>query len=458
MDRWARGLLRVLVVFLVLNIATSLLARTVLVVTPHSGHGRWVDLLGAVGLGVLLAMLAVLAVSWHTLRDLWRQAREATDRLDAVAATSHDWLWQATPDLVATYCSPATAEVLGYRPQEVLGRSFLDLLHPEDAVTARAILDTALATSTGWSDVELRWVHRDGALVTLQGSGVPILDTDGRVVGFRGTRRIAPPDGAAVRLREQARRRVEQTLAAHALDVAFQPIIDLTRGQWVGVEALTRFRDGRTPDIWFAEAHAVGLGVDLELLAIQTALAAVRDLPATVSVSVNASARVILDPAFARALTYPGIDLDRLVVEITEHELVTDYDLVNGALTPLRERGLQVAVDDTGAGYASFTHVLRLRPDIIKLDRSLLTGLPADPARRALVTAIVLLGLELDARLVAEGVETPEELRAVTDLGVDLAQGYHLARPALEHSVWRFWATKNWPQALDSAAAVTARD
>ncbi len=444
MDRRTRGMLRVLVVFVVLNLTISLLARTVLLLSPHSGHGRWVDLLGAVGLGVLLAMLGFFAVSWRTLRDLWRQARDAADRLDAVAATSHDWLWQTTPDMVAMYCSPATSELLGYRPQELLGRSLLDLIHPDDIAVARGIRDDAIRRSGGWSDVELRWMRRDGSLITLQGSGVPVLDATGEVVGFRGTRRVAPNHDTAAEDREQARGRVREALGQRAIEVALQPIIDVARGRWAGVEGLARFRDGRAPDIWFSEAHSVGMGVDLEILALGNCLAVLPDLPEDVSLSLNASPRVLLHPGFRDTLSRPGLDLSRLVVEITEHELVTDYDAVNAVLTPLREHGLQVAVDDTGAGYASFSHVLRLRPDIIKLDRSLLSGLHRDPARRALVTAIVLLGLELDARLVAEGVENAEELRAVMDLGVDLAQGYHLARPAVERSVWKHWAKRDW--------------
>jgi EAL domain-containing protein (putative c-di-GMP-specific phosphodiesterase class I) len=90
---------------------------------------------------------------------------------------------------------------------------------------------------------------------------------------------------------------------------------------------------------------------------------------------------------------------------------------------------MRLAVDDTGAGYASFAHVLRLRPDDIKLDRSLVAGIDSDAARRAFVTAIVLLALELEAAVTGEGVETPGELATLNTLGVDRAQGYHLGSP-----------------------------
>jgi EAL domain-containing protein (putative c-di-GMP-specific phosphodiesterase class I) len=138
-------------------------------------------------------------------------------------------------------------------------------------------------------------------------------------------------------------------------------------------------------------------------------------------------------------------------VEITEHRPVACYDDVLAALRPLREQGLHLAVDDTGAGYASFQHVLRLRPESIKLDRSLLSEITTDPARRSLVTAIVLLALDLGATVVAEGVEDEAELCALADLGVHLAQGYLLARPASDAAVQASWARLDWRPALPSA-------
>jgi EAL domain-containing protein (putative c-di-GMP-specific phosphodiesterase class I) len=160
--------------------------------------------------------------------------------------------------------------------------------------------------------------------------------------------------------------------------------------------------------------------------------------------SLNASPTLILDPAFATTLQASGVDLARVTVEITEHAAVAGYDDIRRALAPLREHGVRLAVDDTGAGYASFNHVLRLRPDIIKLDRSLLTDINIDPARRAFVTAIVLLALELDATVTGEGVETQEELDTLLTLGVEHAQGYYLARPDIGPATWQSWATRSW--------------
>jgi EAL domain-containing protein (putative c-di-GMP-specific phosphodiesterase class I) len=120
----------------------------------------------------------------------------------------------------------------------------------------------------------------------------------------------------------------------------------------------------------------------------------------------------------------------------------------------LRERGVRLAVDDTGAGYASLNHVLQLRPDIIKLDRSLVSHVPIDPARRALVTALVLLALELGSSVTAEGVETPLELTTLATLGVDHAQGYLLSAPTTKTEDWLRWWDRQWLTGESSASGV----
>ena len=122
--------------------------------------------------------------------------------------------------------------------------------------------------------------------------------------------------------------------------------------------------------------------------------------------------------------------MSSLVLEITEHEEIRDYSSVAKVLAPLRERGLRLAVDDAGAGYASLRHILQLRPDIIKLDRSLIQNLDQDDTEFFLATALASFARSTGAEIIAEGVETEGELQALKELDVDLAQGYLLARPA----------------------------
>ena len=391
--------------------------------------GRLGEGAGWLALAGLVLLIGVACWSQLRVRGLRQLLASRDDQLAAVGLTSHDWLWESSPELVATGCSPATAEMSGRRPEDIIGRGFPEFLAEEERPRIQAIVADAIAHRRGWVDEEVRWIHADGHAVVLQGSAVPVLDARGNLVGFRGTRRIAPVDAVERRRLVAATCRIRDVVDRQRLVVALQPIIDIGTGRWSAVEALARFADNRRPDLWFAEAHETGMGLDLELLAVTAALATLADLPDHVSLSVNASPGLIVDPRLAACLIRPGLPLERIIVEITEHAAVADYGDIRAALLPLRERGLRLAIDDTGAGYASFSHVLTLRPDIIKLDRSLIADIDTDLARRAFVTAIVLLALELGASVTAEGVETQEQLRFLAAEACDEVQGYLIGHP-----------------------------
>ena len=230
-------------------------------------------------------------------------------------------------------------------------------------------------------------------------------------------------------LRRQ-RERIQRVLAGEALSMVFQPIVGLRDRRVVGLEALARFAADprRTPDVWFKEAAGVGLLVDLELAAVQAALDDFDRLPGEAYLSVNLSPESVLSPRASELLTtIPG---GRLVIEVTEHAPVEDYETLDASLADLRAMGCRLAIDDTGAGFASLRHILTLAPDIIKLDITLTRGLDSDPARRALATALISFANEIGATLVAEGVETQAEVNELEALGVGLGQGFFFARPA----------------------------
>jgi EAL domain-containing protein (putative c-di-GMP-specific phosphodiesterase class I) len=126
---------------------------------------------------------------------------------------------------------------------------------------------------------------------------------------------------------------------------------------------------------------------------------------------------------------FADLDHSKLVIELTEHVRVDDYPHLAESLWTLRERGVRLAIDDTGAGFASLMHILKLAPDYIKLDRQLTTGIDSDPVLRALASSLVHFAAETDAVLIAEGVETGAELAALRELGIRYAQGFHLSRP-----------------------------
>lgn len=210
------------------------------------------------------------------------------------------------------------------------------------------------------------------------------------------------------------------------MDVVLQPVVDLLTGRIVGAEALARF-PGRSPDEVFAEARGAGDASALEQQALRAALALLPALPTDAHLAVNLSARALLDPAVRADVL--AVDPHRTVVELTEHEVVEDYAPLLAAVGELRARGVRLAVDDTGAGYASLQHILRLQPDLIKLDLELTRGVAGDPARKALAAALVTFAGDIGAAIAAEGIETRDDLDALRRLGVGCGQGYYLARP-----------------------------
>lgn len=222
---------------------------------------------------------------------------------------------------------------------------------------------------------------------------------------------------------------IEQVLSDRSIQTAYQPIVALGGGQLIAVEALARFPDtlAPTPDRWFAQAAALGLGVELELLAVTNAARALPRLPGEIALTINASAATILDPRLPAALNAasPG----RIVLELTEHVPVDDYRRLRDRLHQLRRDGLRLAVDDTGAGFANLEHIVHLAPELIKLDRVFARTIDRDPARRAVAQAMLSLAGDIGAEVIAEGIETRAELETIRALGIPYGQGYLLSRP-----------------------------
>ena len=224
------------------------------------------------------------------------------------------------------------------------------------------------------------------------------------------------------------RRVIQAVVADGRVATHFQPIVRMgSAPELVGFEALSRFPEG-TPDEWFRAAAETGLTLHLETAAIVAAIRHLDDLPDAAYLSLNVSPASLADGELLAL--FDALPADRVVIELTEHLVVQDYDTVNDALRLLRNRGMRVAVDDAGAGFASFRHVVNLAPDFIKLDRSLTRNVDTDRARHALASAITTFSIEVGATMVAEGVETPEEMTALLDIGVDYGQGWLFGRPA----------------------------
>ncbi|MHB8717984.1 MAG: EAL domain-containing protein [Candidatus Dormibacteria bacterium] len=208
-----------------------------------------------------------------------------------------------------------------------------------------------------------------------------------------------------------------------------QPVVRLSDGAVAGYEALSDLptRDLHGTDGWFRDAAVLGLGEEVELVLLALALEELAALPQGAYLSVNLSPATLLAPRLGTLL--PRSDLQRIVLELTEHMPVDDYVAFNRALRPLRTRGLRLAVDDCGAGFSSLHHILAIRPDIVKLDASLISGIDGDVARRSLVSGLTHFTAEIGAVCIAEGVETGAQATTLRELGVSHGQGWLFGAP-----------------------------
>jgi PAS domain S-box-containing protein len=223
------------------------------------------------------------------------------------------------------------------------------------------------------------------------------------------------------------RARIRDTVSRRAFSSVFQPIVDMTSGETLGYEALTRFLDGTPPERAFLAAAAAGIGLELEAATIEVALEASRQLPTGLFLDINVSPDLVMarEP-LGGLLARSPIDV---ILEITEHVSVRDYGELREAIAILG-KNVRFSVDDAGAGFASMRHILELAPTQVKLDRALVTRIEADLARQALVTGLVHFAQAINVMLIAEGVETEAERDTLIGLGVNVGQGYLFGRPA----------------------------
>ena len=226
-----------------------------------------------------------------------------------------------------------------------------------------------------------------------------------------------------------ARGRVEEVLADGALGMVFQPVVDLATGATVGHEALARFADGRPPNMWFDDAERAGLGVELELLAIGTALRVLPD-DAPGYLGANVSAATLASPRLRALLQDVDDGRRRLLLELTEQHAVAEYELTRVGIREMEQAGVLVALDELGSGSASVRQLVDLNPDVVKLDRSLVSHVDEDPVRQAMTAAYARLADGMGWTAMAVGIERHEEIATCHAMGVTYGQGYLLGRPA----------------------------
>jgi EAL domain-containing protein (putative c-di-GMP-specific phosphodiesterase class I) len=235
----------------------------------------------------------------------------------------------------------------------------------------------------------------------------------------------------AARRRHERRRsqlRVLTLTDALELHLEFQPIVSLHDGEVVGMEALARFPTlkNATTEV-FADARRLQIGHDLELRAVAAALDELPRLPAGTYLAINVGPATAASAEFVDLLR--TTDTHRIVVEITEHEAVEDYEALTAALDTLGALGVRLAIDDVGTGFSGLDQILRLSPDTLKIDGALVHDVDASPDKQAMIAALLNFARRVGTTVVAEHVETAEELATLRALGVAYGQGYLFGRP-----------------------------
>jgi PAS domain S-box-containing protein len=327
--------------------------------------------------------------------------------------------------------NPVWERVLGYMEEELLSRPYVDFVHPDDRA---ATLAEAGKIASGFPTIRFRNRYRckDGSYKWLDWTATAAM-VDGTIFASARdvTLAVAAAEEHEQQLRELAAKeaRVKNALADGGPAIVFQPIVSIGSREVQGFEALSRFSAPPTqpPDVWFRDAAEVGMGEELELCAVANAVESAQHLPAGTFVSVNVSPSTVISQGFEK--TIAGLPGHRVVIEVTEHAAVADGASLRQAVDRLRARGVRLAIDDAGAGHSGLNQIVQLEPDFIKLDIFLTHNIDSDGVKRALAAALVNFAREVGSTLIAEGVETPAELRALADLGIEQGQGYLLGSP-----------------------------
>jgi PAS domain S-box-containing protein len=341
---------------------------------------------------------------------------------------SVDMLCLAGVDGYFKVLNQAWTDTLGYQDGELLSRPFVEFVHPDDR---QATIEATSHVAGGRKLISVRNRYRckDGTYKWLAWTAAPAM-SDGTIYASARdvTEELAAEHEGALHCEEQ-RARVLAVMADDGVRPVFQPVFNLSTLHVDGYEALSRFdhHSGGTPEQWFNAADAAGVGPQLELFAIRKAIAHAYQLPTGAFLSVNASPATLLREDFSELVE--SLHGESLVVEVTEHAAVEDYEPLQRAINRLRRNGVRLAIDDAGAGFASLKHIVRLLPEFIKLDLFLIRNIHEDPVKRAVVAGMLGVASQIGGKVIAEGVETQDELRVLMDLGVEWAQGYHLGRP-----------------------------
>jgi len=232
---------------------------------------------------------------------------------------------------------------------------------------------------------------------------------------------------------------LQDILLRERVITAYQPILRMKEGTVMGFEALSRGPRGsglEAADTLFEEAKQHNLQIELDRLCRRRALLSSGRIPSSAKIFVNTLPATIRDPQFRGKalidfLEKAQVRPDRIVIEITEKLVIDNYDMFRETMAYFTDLGMSFAVDDVGSGYSGLESIARLKPTFLKIDISLVRDVHVFPVNRAMVKAILAVGHNIGAQVIAEGIQTEEETQTLKAMGVDYGQGHFLARPEM---------------------------
>jgi EAL domain-containing protein (putative c-di-GMP-specific phosphodiesterase class I) len=232
---------------------------------------------------------------------------------------------------------------------------------------------------------------------------------------------------------------LQDILLRERVITAYQPIIRMKEGTVMGFEALSRGPRGsglEAADDLFDEARKHNLLIELDRLCRRRALLSSGRIPSSAKIFVNTLPATIRDPQFRDKALIDFLDKaqvspDRIVIEITEKLVIENYEIFRETMAYFTDLGMSFAVDDVGSGYSGLESIARLKPTFLKIDISLVRDVNISRVNQAMVQAIISLGRNIGAKVIAEGIQNQEETLTLKGMGVDYGQGHFLAKPAM---------------------------
>ncbi|MGH8890532.1 MAG: EAL domain-containing protein [Acidothermaceae bacterium] len=337
----------------------------------------------------------------------------------------------------------------GWAPAQLLGRSPLDFVHPDDKAHAAAALTRAMKAPGPHPPTVVKALTRGGSAIWVESALTNALDdpqvrgivasfsdVTGQTRDLRGRSSGDPELLGRMRFRRRLQGGLRELDFTRDLRLAYQPIVELATSRVIAHEALLRWHHPKLgvvrPDDFVPIAEASGQIVAIGRWVLsQACLDAVQSTGS--SISVNVSSRQLSLPTFVddvvQALDHSGLPPHRLVLEVTETAVLDDWQSAAALLRQLSARGVRIAIDDFGTGYATLKHFKQLPVDIVKIDRSFVAGLGSDGGDTAIVTSVVQLAAALGTEVVAEGVETAAQRDLLISLGCSHGQGWLFGKP-----------------------------